>query len=295
MRGQVPGRLGLALLATALVAACGPPPHRYRVERTALVPVPVPDTSSGPPGDTPEVTVGHSTVLWAEAPEKPPASNVGLYVPRHQPGLMVRWRPLPRDPGRLEMDLRAGYEAGLPADAYPVADNGLSPGGAAFVYWAGYGLSQQFANGVRWSLTTDLMISDIQSHIRMTCLDCAGPGSDVTEGETREGFVGFRSQLLVGVRRGPVDLAVVGALRNHHENVGNSEEEIHDDEEAGSRIRTGVQFPVPGAVIGIRPHPRATIAACIFWPHDPSRRVVRYGPIVGCSITIRLSKKGESR
>lgn len=288
-------RICWLILAGGLLAACGGPiPHRYRVDRTALVPVPVPDASSGPPGDTLEVTASHSTILWADAPAKPPASNVGLYVPRHQPGLMVRWRPLgPQEAGRLEVDLRAGYEAGLRAGAYRVANNGLTapPTANAFVYWGGYGLSQRFENGIRWSLTTDVMISDVQSRIRMECLDCEGPGDPVTSGTSREGLAGFRSQLLVGVKRGPVELALVGALRNHHVNEGTRKEALQNDEEARARVTTGVHFPVAGAAVGFHPRPRATITASIFWPIDPSGEAVRYGPIAGASVTIRAPRK----
>lgn len=284
----------LVAVAGLLVACGGPIPHRYSIERTALVPVPVPDQACGPPGDTTEVTVSHATILWAEAPEKPPASNVGLFVPRHQPGLMVRWRPFaPQKPGRLEVDLRAGYEAGLQIGAYRVADNGLAaaPGSSAYVYWGGYGLSQRFENGFRWSLTSDVMVSDVKSHIRMECVDCEGPGDTVTSGAMREGLAGFRSQLLVGVRRDPVELALVGALRNHHMNEGTRNESLQNDEEARARMTTGVHFPVAGAAIGFRPIPRATFVASLFWPIDPSGKVVRYGPIAGVSLTLRAPRK----
>lgn len=276
------------------LVACGPPPHHYRVHRTALVPVPVPDQVSGPPEDTTEVTVAHATVLWAEPPEKPPASNVGLYVPRHQPGITVRWRPLPKNPGGLELDLRVGYEVGLRDGAFRVADNGLdaSSNSTTFVYWGGYGFSQRLTNGFRWSLSSDVTISDVASRIRMACLDCAGPGEEETEGEVREGFVGLRSQLLVGVRRGPLEVAAIVALRNQPYNVGTRNEELVDGEEAGSRM-TSTYFPVAGAVAGFRPHPRASIAASLFWPMDPSGRVVRYGPIAGAAITIRSSPRKE--
>lgn len=282
--------LGLGMAGWLL--ACGPPPHHYRVERTALVPVPVPDPVSGPPEDTTEVTVAHATVLWAESPQKPPASNVGLYVPRHQPGIMVRWRPLPKNPGGVELDLRVGYEVGLRARAFRVADNGLaaSRNSTAFVYWGGYGFSQRFANGIRWSLSSDVMISDVQSRIRLACLDCAGPGEEETEGEVREGFTGLRSQLLVGARRGRIEIAAIGALRNQQYNVGTKNEGLVDGEETGSRM-TSIYFPVAGAVAGFRPHPRACVAASVFWPIDPSGRVVRYGPIAGVAITIRSSSK----
>ena len=286
------GRIGWLAAACVLLGACGPPPHTYRVHRTALVPAPAPDPVSGPAGDTLEVTVAHATILWADAPEKPPASNVGLYVPRHQLGAMVRWRPLPpAEPGRLEVDLRAGYEAGLRAQAWRVADNGVAPAGPAFVYWGGYGLSQRFPNGFSWSLSTDVMIADIDSRLRLECLDCAGPGEETTRGTVREGISGFRSQLLVGVRRGPVELAVIGMLRNHPMNVGTGQEDLYDDEGATARLSGGVQFPVAGAALGFRPHPRATVAASVFWPFDPSGRVVRYGPVAGFSLTMRPAKE----
>lgn len=273
----------------ALAGCGGPRPHQFRVDRTALVPVPVSDQVSGPPEDTTELTLSHATVLWAEAPEKSPASNVGLYVPRHQPGAMVRFRPMkPQSPGRLELDLRAGYEVGARAQAYRVADNGLdaSGGGHTFVYWGGYGLSQRFANGFRWSLTADAMIADVSSRIRSTCLDC-GSAPYVSEREVREGLFGFRGQLLLGARRGPFEIAAIGALRNHPFNVGTKDEELYPDEQASSRIESGVYFPVAGAVVGFRPHPRATVAASVFWPFDPSNEVVRYGPVAGIAVTIR--------
>lgn len=280
------------LLLTGALVACGPPPHHYHVRRTALVPVPVPDQVAGPPDDTAEITLSHATVLWAEAPVRPPAANVGLYVPRHQPGLMVRWRPRPpRARGALELDLRAGYEVALVAQSYRIADNGLAPAsnGLAFAYWGGWGFSQRFENGFRWSLSSDVMIADVASRIRLECLDCVGPG--VTEGEVREGIIGARSQLAVGVRRGPVEVAALGALRNHPLNVGTRNEEIYNDGEAGSTMTSGDVFPVLGVVAGLRPHSRARIATSLFWPIDPRRRTVQYGPIAGASVTISFSRK----
>ena len=279
------------ILVTALVAACGPPPHHYRVDRSALVPVPVPDVASGPPGDSPEITISHSTVLWARAPEESPGSNVGLYVPRQQPGWMVRWRPRPAKPGALALDLRAGCEMGLESRSFRVVDNGMESPGPALVYWGGWAFSQRFENGAHWSWSTDVMISDIESRVRLTCLDCAGPGDDVTDGRIREGIAGARSQVALGVRMSALEVALIGAFRNQPYNVGTRDEALTDDEAARSTLTSGDVFPIAGAALGIHPHPRVALAGTVFWPFDVQGRSVRYGPIVGASLTVRAPKK----
>lgn len=264
------------LAAVAAPSAFGAETHAYHSERSALLPVPVGDTSGLRDEAGPQLGLAISSV--GSAPGAP--AEAGVHMPRGQLSFLVQ-RALPSGFTSWRFLAHAAPAFG----AIPI-EHGTVERPVRWVGGAGTGLVLDAQDGAAWvTAGADLTLSAVPSEIRLTCLDCyAPPGSNPTRSGTMVSLVpGANLQLSVGMRIPDGQRAgVLLALRFHPQ----LDVEPWDGGPAGNRaeIRSRPMF-LPGLGWGVRSR-SAVWSIAVFQPIDDEGDV-RLGPVLALSITPR--------
>ncbi len=256
------------------------PTHTYRIERTALVPLPAPDLNARAPGGPAELEVGDAALLWASAPTLASGSTAGLYVPRHQPTGMLRV------PINRYVHLRFELELMPTSGAIAVPAGRLDPSPTmGATYGGGVGAGGYVSR--RWWLSgsTDIMAAAIPSAIRTICLDCGPTGGGATVADTMDYLPVVRLQANVGYNLGPVEFSASLALRNHPLNVADTSAVSTTRPEPDAQLSAGSMMLVPALSVAWRVCPEVALLANAYAPIDVSGVGVQYAPVVGLMVS----------
>ncbi|MBN2494210.1 MAG: hypothetical protein JXR96_06445 [Deltaproteobacteria bacterium] len=277
----------LLLAACGLAAACMPPPV-YEVHRAALVQPPSPPMWSGRTKPT-GFTMGNSSVVWKDCPERSSGSESGLFVSGTQFDGNLHIDLGPSGTVSLWIPLSYGLEHGAFAAAPGLTerpDHGTLSGGV------GVGLTFPLGDLFYLGTSIETQLALIPTRVVAHCVENCTYAQDSNKVDSELVPV-LRWSLAGGVDFDFIRIFAGIGLRNHPSNVQISYDVTYCPECIDGEVEFGPIYGLAGLGVEVDVCDILTILAQIYQPFPLYQDDLIYGPIAGVAVDLHMARPGR--